>query len=125
MATYSGNSGAVYIGATVIAEVRDWSIEQSANRVDSTVMGDDWTSGKITQKSWSGSVNIYYDPSQQGIELGQLITLNLYPQGRTTGLEYYSGQCHITALNSSASFDGMIEASISVEGNGSLSTLTE
>jgi hypothetical protein len=124
MATFSGKDGAVYSGNTAVAEVRDWSVEQTANRVDDTAMGASWTSGKITQKAWTGSVNIYFSPTQTGLDLGDEITLNLYPQGKTTGLKYYSGKAHITSKSVTASFDGMIEASIGVDGNGQLSFLT-
>lgn len=120
MATFSGKDGAVYSGNTAVAEVRDWSIEETANRVDDTTMGADWMTGKVTQKSWTGSVNIYYSSAQAGLGLGDEITLNLYPEGKTTGLKYYSGKAHITSKSASASFDGMIEASISVDGNGEL-----
>ncbi len=126
MATFTGKDGSFYIGETgnvLVGEVRDWSLEQTANRVDDTVMGDEWTTGKMTQKSWTASVNIYYDAALD-VGLGSDITLKLYPQGNTTGFEYYSGPAHITGFSSSASFDGMIEASISVEGNGPLQSLT-
>jgi hypothetical protein len=126
MATFTGKDGAFYIGATgsvLVGEVRDWSLEQTSARVDATVMGDEWTSGKMTQKSWTASVNIYYDAALV-VGLGSDITLKLYPQGNTSGFEYYEGPAQITGFNSSASFDGMIEASISVEGNGPLQTLT-
>ena len=123
MATYTGKDGAVYSGGVPIGEVRDWSIEQSANRVDDTVMGDDWMTGKVTQKSWTASVNVYYDPNDI-IEVGDLLTLNLYPQGNTSGLKYFSGEAHVTSFSSSASFDGMIEASISFDGTGPLTIQT-
>jgi len=123
MATFSGKDGAVYIGNVAVGEVRDWSIEQSANRIDDTVMGDSWMTGKITQRSWTASFNVYYDPATS-IAVGDLLTLNLYPQGKTTGLKYYNGQAHVTSLSSTASFDGMIEASVSVEGTGELKLLT-
>jgi len=121
MATVTGKDGAVYIGGSLVGEVRDFSIEQNANRVDDTVMGDEWTTGKVTQRSWSASINIYYDPAAvTGLEVGALIAAQLYPQGKTTGLKYYEGNAHITSLSTSASFDGMVEASLSVEGTGSL-----
>lgn len=129
MATFSGKDGSVELGGVAIAEIRDFSIEQTANRVDSTVMGDDWMKGVITQKSWSGSINIYYDPDQsstwQGVlDTGSPVTVNLFPQGQTTNLKFYTGSCHVTSLNVSESFDGMIESSISVEGQGELSIAT-
>lgn len=129
MATFSGKDGSVILNNVTIGEVRDFSIEQTANRVDSTVMGDDWMKGVITQKSWSGSINIYYDPAQSDtwqsvLDNGDAVTVNLFPQGNTTSLKYYTGNCHVTSLNVSESFDGMIESSISVEGQGELSIAT-
>ena len=126
MSTVTGKSGVIYLGANQIAEVRDWSIEQTQNRVDDTVMGDSWTTGKTTTKSWSGSVNVYYDSAETDITLvtGSDVVLKLYPEGETSGLKYYQGTAHVTSISQTASFDGMVEASFSVEGTGALTIET-
>jgi predicted secreted protein len=78
-------------------------------------------------KSFSVSGDLYWDETDAGqllITIGSSVTLNLYPEGSTTGDVYYSGAAIVTQFNVSASFDGIIEGQIQFEGNGSLSTLT-
>jgi len=126
MATFTGKDGVVKLNNnTTILEVRDWSIEVSASRVDDTTMGDDWMTGKITQKSWTASVNVYWNSTQSLYPfIGDLVEIDLYPTGETTGNSYYTGSAHITSISNSASFDGMIEASLSLEGTGQLTETT-
>ena len=78
-------------------------------------------------KSFSVSGDLYWDETDAGqllITIGSSVTLNLYPEGASTGDVYYSGAAIVTAFNVSASFDGVIEGQISFEGNGVLSVLT-
>lgn len=128
MATYTGKGGAVYSGANAIAEIRDWSIEASSEVVNDTVMGDSWMTNKPTQQSWSASFNAFWDDTdtlgQQTLTVGSEITLNLYPTGNTSTEKYWTGACIITGVSRSASFDGLIEASFSVTGNGVLAEQT-
>jgi len=73
----------------------------------------------------SGSV--YWDPIDAGqvlCSIGSSVTVNLYPMGITATSTYYSGGGVVTKFDITAAFDGMVEGSISVEGNGALSTLT-
>jgi predicted secreted protein len=44
--------------------------------------------------------------------------------GITATSTYYSGGGVVTKFDITAAFDGMVEGSISIEGNGALSTLT-
>ena len=124
MATYTGRSGAVYSGSNAVAEVRDWSLEETSEVVADTVMGDTWVSNKPTQKSWTSSFNAFWDETdstgQGTLTVGAEITLNLYPEGNTSGNKYWSGSAIITSVSKSASFDGLIEASFSATGNGAL-----
>lgn len=125
MATQTGKDGAVYVGANAVAEVRDWSLEVTSEVVADTVMGDDWVTNKATLKSWTASFNAYWDDTdstgQGELVEGAEITLNLYPEGNTSGDTYYTGSAIVTSVSRTASFDGMIEASFSVTGNGTLS----
>jgi len=128
MATYKGNSGAVYSGSNAVAEIRDWSVETSSDVVADTVMGDAWVTNKPTQKSWTASFNAYWDDTdangQGTLVEGAEITLNLYPEGNTSAKTYWSGACIITSVSKSASFDGLIESSFSATGNGALTDET-
>lgn len=124
MTTHIGNEGAVYVGANAVAEVRSWSLEVTADTVDDTVMGDTWKTNKATHKAWSGSANVLWDETdttgQGALVAGAEVTLNLYPEGNTTGDIKWSGSAIVTAANKNASYDGLVEASISFIGNGAL-----
>lgn len=126
MSTFLGKEGAVYIGTNAVAEVRDFSVETTAETVDATVMGStgDFMVKKATQKSWTASVNCYYDSSdtngQLAMDEGSEVALKLYPEGNTTGKKYYYGQLIITSISRSASFDGLVEISFSGDGTGAL-----
>lgn len=124
MATSTGKDGAVYVGANAVAEIRDWSLETTSEVVNDTVMGDTWMTNKATQKSWTSSFNAYWDDSdttgQGALDEGSEVTLNLYPEGNTSGNTYWTGTAIITSVSKSASFDGLIEASFSATGNGAL-----
>lgn len=124
MATHVGKDGAVYVGANAVAEIRDWSLEQTSEVVNDTVMGDTWMTNKATQKSWTSSFNAFWDETdtngQGALTVGSEVTLNLYPEGNTSGDTYWSGSAIITSVSNSASFDGLVEASFSATGNGEL-----
>lgn len=129
MATFLGKSGAVYLGtdaADEVLEVRDFSIESSSEVVNDTVMGDDWMSNKATQKSWSATVNCYYDSGdtdgQLALDEGSEVTLNLYPEGKTSQKAYYYGSVIVTSVSRSQSFDGLVEVTFNGTGNGTLSS---
>jgi len=128
MTTSIGKDGAVYVGANAVAEVRDWSLEISAEIVNDTVMGDSWMTNKSTMKSWTSSFNAYWDASdttgQEALVEGAEITLNLYPTGNTSANYYWSGSAIVNSISKTGSFDGLIEASFSVTGNGTLDQQT-
>lgn len=128
MATHIGNEGAVYVGANQILEVRSFSVEQSSATVEDTVMGDTWTSSKATLKSWSASIEAYWDETdttgQGALDVGAEVTLNLYPEGNSSTDTYLSGSAIVESVSISASFDGMVEVSFSCKGNGALTEST-
>jgi predicted secreted protein len=78
--------------------------------------------------SWSGSVDVYWDETdttgQGALTNGAQVTLNVYPEGDTAADSYYTGSAIVTGVSVSSSFDGMIEASISVQGTGALTQAT-
>ena len=128
MATATGKDGAVYLGtapgSNEVLEIRDWSLETTSEIVNDTVMGDTWMTNKATQKSWTASVNCFWDPAnttgQGALEEGAEVTLNLFPEGQTSTKTYWYGSAIITSVSKSSSFDGLVEASFSATGNGAL-----
>ena len=128
MATHTGSEGTVKVGSNAVAEIRSYSVEQTGDTVEDTTMGDTWRTHKSTLKSWTASVDVYWDETdttgQGALAVGSEVTLNLYPEGASTGDSYFSGTGIVTGKTVTASFDGMVESTISVQGTGTLSNST-
>lgn len=127
MATHLGKEGYLKVSTTTVAEVRDYTLSQSAGTVDDTVIGDEWTTNKVTQKSWTCSGSLFWDETDTGqlaLTVGATVTLNLYPEGVASTATYFSGAANITQFDITARHDSMVEASFSAQGTGALSTLT-
>ena len=82
----------------------------------------------ITLTSFSGSLDCFWDETdttgQGALTVGASVTLALYPEGEAVGATFYSGTALVTGVSRTASFDGMVEASISVQGTGALTSDT-
>ena len=128
MATHTGSEGTVKVGSNTIAEIRSFSVATSADTAEDTTMGDSWRTYKTTLKSWSGSIDCFWDETdttgQGALVEGSEVTLNLYPEGAATGDKYYAGSAIITGMTINSSFDGMVEASFTFQGTGALSGAT-
>jgi len=128
MATHAGSEGTVKVGSDAIAEIRSFSIEETADTLEDTSMGDAARTYKPSLTSFSGSVDVFWDETdtagQGALTVGAEVTLNLYPEGDTAGDTYLSGAAIVTGRSVSSSFDGLVEMSISVQGNGALTQTT-
>lgn len=130
MATHTGSEGTVKVGANAIAEIRSYSVEQTGDTVEDTTMGDSWRTHKTTLKSWTGSVDVYWDEAdttgQGALTVGSSVTMNFYPEGATAGTSetYLTGTAIVTGVTVTASFDGMVESTLTVQGVGALTSAT-
>lgn len=128
MATHTGSEGTVKVGANAIAEIRSFSIEEAAETLETTTMGDTARTYSPSLTTFTGSVDVFWDETdttgQGALTIGALVTLNLYPEGDTSGDTYLTGTAIVTGRSISSSFDGLVEMSISVQGTGDLTTTT-
>lgn len=128
MATHKGSEGTVKSGANAIAEIRSYTITQSADTIEDTVMGDSARTYLSSLTSFSGSIECYWDETdtngQLTLDPGSTVTINVYPEGSSSGDTYYTGSVIITEKSITASFDGMVEASFSFQGTGALTETT-
>lgn len=130
MATHTGSEGTVRVGANAIAEIRSYSVEETADTVEDTSMGDAYRTFKTTLKGWSGSVDVFWDETdtngQVAMVVGTEITANFYPEGASAGQseKYYTGTAIVTGRTVTGSFDGMVEATITLQGTGALTLST-
>jgi len=128
MATFTGSDGVILVGTDQVAEVRSYSIDETMDTLEDTAMGDTSRTYKTSLKSFSGSADVFFDDTdtagQGALTVGSEVTLNVQFEGNTTGDHKLSGTVLITGRTISASFDGMVEASISFQGTGALSETT-
>jgi predicted secreted protein len=90
-------------------------------------MGDGFRDYLPSLTSFSGSIDVFWDESdtaQQALQPSTEVTLKFYVEGADTGDKYYTGTAIVTGLSVSSSFDGMVEASISVQGKSALTLET-
>ena len=123
MATHTGSEGTIKVGSTTVGELRSYTLDQSADTIEDTSMGDAVRTYKAGLKAWSGSASLFFDETDAGqtaLALGTEIALKVYPEGASSGDKYYYGQAIITGSNISASFDGMVEAEVTFTGTGAL-----
>jgi len=128
MANHKGSEGTVKVGSNAVAEIRSFSIEETADTLEDTSMGDSARTYLPSLTSWSGSVDVFWDETdtsgQGALDVGSSVTLNLYPEGDASADTYYTGTAIVTGKSVSSSFDGMVEASFSVQGTGALTETT-
>lgn len=128
MATHKGSEGVVKVGSDTVAEVRSYSIEEAAETLEDTSMGDTARTYLPSLTTFSGSIDAFWDETdatgQGALTNGASVTLNLYPEGDTSGDTYYSGTVIVTGVTRTASFDGMVEATITFQGTGALTEST-
>ena len=124
MATHTGSEGTVKVGSNAIAEIRSYSISEVGDTLEDTSMGDTARTYLSSLTSFSGSVDVFWDETdtsgQVALTVGSTATLNVYPEGDSSGDNYYTGSIIVTGFDITASFDGLVEASISFQGNGAL-----
>lgn len=128
MANHSGSSGLVKVGSNTVAEVRSWTINENAETIEDTAMGDTSRTYKVGLKTADASVDCYWDETdstgQMALEPGDEVTLVLYPEGAGTGATYYTGSAIVTSKSVTGSFDGMVEATIAAQYNGAVTIAT-
>ena len=127
MATHTGSEGKINIGSDTLGELRSFSLESTAETIEDTSMGDSARTYKVGLTAFSGTASVFFDETdtaQGTVDAGTEITLNVYPEGDTTGDTYYSGSAIVIGRTINSSFDGMVEMELSFTGTGALTETT-
>jgi len=134
MAIIKGSEGTVHVGTNAIAEIRSYSLEETGDTLETSTMGTTARTYVPSLTSWSGSVDVYLDETdstgQGALTAGSQVTINVYPEATGTnntpasGDVKYTGTAIVTSVSKNASFDGLVEASISLQGTGALTSTT-
>ena len=128
MATVTGQSRVVKLqlaGVTevVVGEVRSFTIETSADTIEDSAMGDTSRSYKAGLDSSTVSIECYWDQAdaqQLVLDSRASVDFEISPSGTASGSKKYSGTGIVTSKSITASFDGMVEASFSIQASGAI-----
>jgi len=132
MATTTGSSGVVKVATSggsvaVVGEVRSYTFDGGSDPIEDSVMGDSARSYKAGLKTNTLTVECYWDEADapQGVlDERASVDFELYPTGTGTGETYFSGGGIVTSRSITASFDGMVEASFSIQCSGAVTEAT-
>lgn len=124
MATHTGSAGTVKVGSNAVAEVKNWTLDQSQDTVETTKLGDTVKTFSATQSSSSGTMDCFWDETdtsgQGAMTIGTTVVLNLYPEGADSGDTYYSGSAIINSIGVSQSHDGIVERAFGFQITGAV-----
>jgi predicted secreted protein len=136
MAAQAGKEGKVTVRSGVgsetnVAQVRSWTVNNTAEVLDATVMnpsGVTYRTNIASFLAWDGSASLLWDnAADSGQALcvpGNTVSVVFYPEGFEAGDQTYYGDAIITAVNRTGSFDGLVEMEVTFSGTGALTTGT-
>ena len=130
MATIAGNDGQVTIAGNVVASTRNFSVDITADTIETSTMGVDVRTYVKGMSSWSGSADVYFDLATNQANLlaagststvgGTPVAVKFYLDQDPTDDVVLYGNGIITGYSVSSSMDGLVEATISIQGSGAV-----
>lgn len=116
---------------SAVGNIRSWSLETSSDSLDVTTMnasGGYYRDFVPSFRNWTGSVDFLYDQADTVggdpdslLRAGQMVYVWIYPESDAgTTATIYGGHALITGVSRSASYDGLVECSVSFQGKGEL-----
>ena len=123
MATHHGKEGVVTAGGTGIGELTGFTLETTADVVESTALTDATKAFIAGRTSFSGSLEMNYDESnaaQQTLTAGSSISFVVLPEGNTSGDESFTGTGIVTGMNTNNALDSVVTRSVTFQGTGTL-----
>lgn len=132
MASHAGKEGKITVKAsggtaTNVASLRSWTLNETSEVIDATVMnpaGVTYRTNVASFRAWEGSASLLWDDAADAGQAlcvpGDTVELVVYPEGAATGDTTYTGNAIITAVNKTASYDGLVEMEVTFSGTGAL-----
>lgn len=132
MANIVGKNGVVKGGTagseSAIGEVTGFSINQTADTIETSTMSSSDRSYVTSLKSFSGSVDVLHSvtagDNQSEFAVGSSLQLELYPNGTASGEKYFEGTVLCTGKDVTSTFNDMVTATYSFQGTGQLEEKT-
>lgn len=132
MATYNGKDGvfqAITTGGSLatVTNLKSWSVEQTTDSIESTVMGATGDAKTFTtgMSSWTASCELLYDLSnavQADLVIGESVDIKIWPN-TVSQAESWAGTGVVTSTSQSGALGDLVGSSITVQGTGVLTVV--
>ena len=124
MAVHTGSAGVVKIASNTVAEVTAFTMETTADVIESTQLSDTNKTYKVSRKSGTVTVECMWDETdsngQIALQEATGVSLLLYPEGATSGDYFYTVPVIVTGNSVAVTMDDIIRLSISCQINGAI-----
>ena len=124
MAVHTGSAGVVKIASNTVAEVTAFTMETTADVIESTQLSDTNKTYEVSRKSGTVTIEAAWDETDSN---GQIVlqeatgvTLLLYPEGADSGDYFYTVPAIVTGNSVAVTMDDLIRLSISCQINGAI-----
>tara|TARA_R100000664_G_C2752946_1_gene140285 strand:+ start:347 stop:760 length:414 start_codon:yes stop_codon:yes gene_type:complete len=136
MAYAKGVEAVLKIGSDSIAQVSSWSVDVTQDTVECSNIGSTTKTYESVMVGWSASVDVFFDADDSTAQAGILtaggipagaqsaVTASFYYEGETTGDKYFTGSGFVTGISPTQEANGLMTATISIQGTGALSQST-
>ena len=125
MAVHTGSAGLIKIGSNTVAEVTAFTMETTADVIESTQLSDTNKTYETSRKSGTVTIEAAWDETDSN---GQIVlqeatgvTLLLYPEGADSGDLFYTVPAIVTGNSVAVTMDDLIRLSITCQINGAIS----
>jgi hypothetical protein len=129
MATLTGNDGQVVLDGDVCAGVRNFSIDITSDTIETTTMGVDARTYTTGLSSYSGSMDVYFDPvnfngnvqfnpTTSTVGASTLAGKFYVKQDASNDIVFWANALVVTGFSVTSAMDGMVEGSLSFQGSG-------
>ena len=132
MATYNGKDGVFQAVTTTgslatVTNLKSWSVEQTTDSIESTVMGATGDAKTFTtgMSSWTASCELLYDLSnavQADLVIGESVDIKIWPN-TVSQAESWAGTGVVTSTSQSGALGDLVGSSITVQGTGVLTVV--
>lgn len=127
MSCIHGKEGALSLGGTNIAMLTEWTLNETADTVECTAMGDASRKYKAGIKGFEGSAECIWANDDTTGYVGQFTVGTeyagvFYVTDSATAVEdlKYTGQVIVTGIEITATMDDVVRASVTFQGTGDL-----
>lgn len=137
MAYYTGVIAQIKLGdasspTDILAQCTSYSIDKQLESVDVSHLGSTSKEFTSAQESWSSTMEVSYDQDdtaqakllERSAGASTPIYVSYYYEGADTGDKYLTGAGFLTGISWSQEPNGVITASVSIQGTGALAEAT-